>query len=549
MFKKMTIKAKLMMAFGISLAGILFLSINGNLALKRNMEVVRDVREIKFNRAILIEKIAASARAIVNHINSSVLAATDTSLGKAKEEVGELNKELQEVEKAAMGTPLESRCGAVSGMTQEVHLLGARAVQFAIDQDFAKIAGSMEAFRQKSDEYLKSVSELQKMAREDMESSLDETAALSQRRAYFGLWLTLLVIPVVVFFSVIIYLSISMPVKRLEEIMSSLAQRDLTAKCSIQTRDEMGNLSVSVNSLSETLRGEMQKISAASGSLSYSSSELSAISSQMSSGAEQTSARANSVAAAAEEMSANMHSVAAATEEASINVGMVASAAEQMTATVTEIARSMEKARSITAEAVSEAKSASERVDELGRAAKEVGKVTEAITEISEQTNLLALNATIEAARAGEAGKGFAVVANEIKELARQTASATGEIRGKIEGIQQSTEGTVSQIQGISRVIDEINGIVSTIAAAVEEQSVSTKEIANNVSQASLGIQEVTQNVAQSSAVAGEIAREIAGVNQAAGEMANGSGQVKMSAGELSKLAEQLKEMVGRFKV
>ena len=70
-------------------------------------------------------------------------------------------------------------------------------------------------------------------------------------------------------------------------------------------------------------------------------------------------------------------------------------------------------------------KSASEKIDNLGRAAQDIGKVTETITEISEQTNLLALNATIEAARAGEAGKGFAVVANEIKELAKQTAKAT----------------------------------------------------------------------------------------------------------------------------
>jgi methyl-accepting chemotaxis protein len=109
-------------------------------------------------------------------------------------------------------------------------------------------------------------------------------------------------------------------------------------------------------------------------------------------------------------------------------MGMVAATVEQMTDTVTEIALNMEKAREITTEAVSDVKSASEKVDELGRSARDIGKVTETITGISEQTNLLALNATIEAARAGEAGKGFAVVANEIKELARQTATATRDI-------------------------------------------------------------------------------------------------------------------------
>jgi len=80
---------------------------------------------------------------------------------------------------------------------------------------------------------------------------------------------------------------------------------------------------------------------------------------------------------------------------------------------------------------------------ELGMAAQTVDKVTEAITEIFEQTNLLALNATIEAARAGEAGKGFAVVANEIKELAKQTATATHNIKQQIEGVQQTAADSI----------------------------------------------------------------------------------------------------------
>jgi methyl-accepting chemotaxis protein len=72
-----------------------------------------------------------------------------------------------------------------------------------------------------------------------------------------------------------------------------------------------------------------------------------------------------------------------------------------------------------------------EVVKNLGVAAQDISTFTETIESISAQTNLLALNATIEAARAGSAGKGFAVVANEIKTLAEQTASATGEIKSK----------------------------------------------------------------------------------------------------------------------
>ena len=93
--------------------------------------------------------------------------------------------------------------------------------------------------------------------------------------------------------------------------------------------------------------------------------------------------------------------------------------------------------------AVAQAQKASAQVEALGKAAREIGEVLETIAEISDQTNLLALNATIEAARAGEYGKGFAVVANEIKELASATSEATMEIKNKIEGIQNTTAGTI----------------------------------------------------------------------------------------------------------
>lgn len=313
--------------------------------------------------------------------------------------------------------------------------------------------------------------------------------------------------------------------------------------------DEIDKIAAWINTFVTSTGKIIKNISKDSELLSNASSELLDLSSQMSQGSETMSGKSNTVAAAAEEMSSNMNSVAAAMEEASTNVGVVATAAEQMTATINEIARNSEKAKVITDEAVSDSQSASMKVNELGKAAQDIGNVTETISEISDQTNLLALNATIEAARAGEAGKGFAVVANEIKELARQSAEATKEIKAKIDGIQNSTSGTVTEIEQITSVINNVNDIVATIATAVEEQSVTTKEIAENVSQASMGISEVNENVAQSSTVSAEIASDVAEVNQSSNEMSTGSNQVNMSAEELSKMAAQLNKMVGKFKV
>ena len=185
----------------------------------------------------------------------------------------------------------------------------------------------------------------------------------------------------------------------------------------------------------------------------------------------------------------------------------------------------------------------------LAQAAQAIGKVTETITTISDQTKLLALNATIEAARAGAAGKGFAVVAHEIKELARQTAEATQDIKGRVEAIQTSTRGTLGDLGRISQVIGQVSEIVNTIATAIEEQSSVTREIARNVGEAASGVKDANGRVAQISSVSQSVARDIATVNQAAGDIASGSEQVLTSADELSKLAGELQGLVSKFKV
>ncbi len=339
------------------------------------------------------------------------------------------------------------------------------------------------------------------------------------------------------------------PIAKGVDFAKSMSGGDLTKTLAIDQTDEVGILADSMNNMAGNLRKMFQEITGGVETISSAATELSAISQQMASGAEQTSGKSNQVAAAAEEMSVNMNSVAAASEQASTNIQMVAAASEQMSATISEIAGNTAKGRTITNDAVTLAQIVSKRVGELGKAAVDVGKVTETINEISEQTNLLALNATIEAARAGEAGKGFAVVANEIKELAKQTAAATQDIRFRLEGIQGSTEGTVAEISKIEGVISDINEIVATIATAIEEQSVSTREITGNVNQAAQGIQDVNENVAQSSTVAGSIAKDVVEVNEAAREMTDGSTQVNSSAEELSRLSENLKRLIEEFTV
>jgi methyl-accepting chemotaxis protein len=339
------------------------------------------------------------------------------------------------------------------------------------------------------------------------------------------------------------------PLQEAGGFIRSIATGDLSRQISPRHQDEIGQMLTDLNVMSGELRKMFSNLGASGNVLLQSSEGLQGTSQDMSGLSSDLYGRAQTVAAASEELSATIGNIAASMNHTSDQVHMMAAAVEEMTATVTEIAANTAKAHTITAVAVSQGEDAAARITELNAQARDIGKITETITEISEQTNLLALNATIEAARAGEAGKGFAVVAQEIKALASQTASATEEIRQKISAIRGSTTNTASAIESIATVVREVNDIVSAIAAAVEEQSVTSREIAGNISLASQGVQEVATNVSQTSTAAHQVADEISVVNQAAGDLSQASSRVNLSADELSHLAADIKQMVGRYQV
>jgi len=307
-------------------------------------------------------------------------------------------------------------------------------------------------------------------------------------------------------------------VDRLRDIAQG--EGDLTQRLAVNSNDEISELAKWFNSFLEKLQGIIAEVGDTTQDLSNNAGTLAGTSQSMNSSAAKTSQQATMVAEAANDVSDNAQAAATGVDEMGISIK--------------EIARSANDAAMVATSAVDVANKTNATVEKLGASSADIGKIIAVITSIAEQTNLLALNATIEAARAGDSGKGFAVVANEVKELAKETANATDEIRGKIQAIQLDADASMSAISQISEIIAQINDLQTSIAGAVEEQSAVMAEIGRSVGLAADGSSQIASN--------------IMGVATAADETTDGANTTSKQAAALNDISRRLENLVGLFK-
>ena len=383
-----------------------------------------------------------------------------------------------------------------------------------------EVVRSLQTMQGQYNELREKLDQSTRWARSEMVTSFERAESIRRNATRLTAVVTLLFLGILIGISGFVIRFVSTLLGRVIDVFSRMAGGDLTLEIEVTHDDEIGDAGRSINRLFRTLREVMQTTGDNAIALASASEELTSLSQDMSSNAEETSVQATVASASAEQVNANIQTVAIAVEE--------------LTASVKEIATSANRAAEIAGSAVSGAEVANTTITTLGASSAEIGKVINVINSIAEQTNLLALNATIEAARAGEAGKGFAVVANEVKELARETSAATGDIRNRIEAIQADSRRAVEAISSISAIIQDINDIQATIAAAVDEQTATTAEIGRNISEAAQG--------------SSEIAASISGVAQAAEGTSHGAASTLAAAAELAKVASELRRTLSQFR-
>lgn len=295
----------------------------------------------------------------------------------------------------------------------------------------------------------------------------------------------------------------------------------LAVQVSVTGTDPLGQIGEALQRFLRIMADSMRQIAGDAERLNLSAETVSRVSSSLTQNVDATSSQTTALSSASIQVHDSIQSMAAG--------------AEEMTASIREISRSASSAVQVASKAVTMANTTNALVDRLGVSSTQVEQVIKVISTIAQQTNLLALNATIEAARAGESGKGFAVVANEVKELARATASATDDIRHRIEAIRNDSSNAASALHDISDIIHQICTLQTTIASAVEEQTATTQEMARSAVDAAKG--------------ADQISGQLQGLSGTANSTAQGAQECQHAAGHMADMSVALSSLLDQFDV
>lgn len=461
----MKLKKKILLAPIVVFVFMMFISVVTYLAISQQTSSIDDIYNNRFkgyqNSSHILSEMS-TIQAKLYKIMTWIGANYD------KERIDELGKETNAQIAATIGFTKKNLESA--GLTEEEKKLYKTAydnlVEFherakntleiaATDASTASITFSMaEQKFTDVDKSLRTLNELEdKLSREKYETS-KKMGSMALK-----IFLTVMLIAIIV--SVLISITIAglilQPVQKTIGMIRRMAQGDLTQDIPVQSRDEIGDLVLSVNEMRGKMSSVVGQALQVSNSLKDSASDE-----------------------------------AASIEETSASLDQIASMTRQNAENTSQADRLMQSAKSALSNANDSMNKLKSSMHAITEASQQTQKIVKSIDEIAFQTNLLALNASVEAARAGEAGAGFAVVADEVRNLAMRAKESAQSSTNLIEDIVQKVRGGEDLVNVTSTAFSEVTASSEKVVGLMGEIAVASREQSQGISQVNSAIAEIS---------------------------------------------------------
>ena len=355
-------------------------------------------------------------------------------------------------------------------------------------------------------------------------------------------------------FLLIYFLSsgIAKEIRKCTNRLTNMAEGDMSGEpLTTRSRDELGVLVDSTNTIIRDLTLVIQEIAGALGDLSEGNladascsdfkkdfepiskalkqiiTSLNQTISRMSDSSEHVASGANAIADAATSLSQGSTEQAAAVEELHETLSNISRRVRESAEKAKDAKKNMEDSGEELDQTHEKMKKMTEAMVMINSKSTEIGKIIKTIEDIAFQTNILALNAAVEASRAGSAGKGFAVVADEVRNLATKSTDAAKNTSDLI-------EETLKAIKTGSGIADDTSKSLDTVV----ESSVKVNTLIQDITEAAVEEAEALEQVST-------------GVAQISNVVMTNSATAQESAAASETLSEQaklLREMVRQFK-
>ncbi|OKP77487.1 hypothetical protein A3844_23620 [Paenibacillus helianthi] len=356
---------------------------------------------------------------------------------------------------------------------------------------------------------------------------------------------------------------IARPLARLKDLMVEGAKGDLSVRTEYVSKDEIGELSASFNTMMERITelvaqttDTAREVLETAGELGDASRKTAISAKEIAAATEEIAGGAGSLAQEAERgneltdlIGTQMQSVIAANaemDEAARGVGEASGqGAKQLEELLTQTSRTGEMTTALV-----------DRVNNLKETVFSVIKVLDVMKNITQQTNILSLNATIEAARAGEAGRGFMVVADEVRQLADQSKQSIAVVAGITDKIITEMNETVavlsevaplfkqqmSSVKSTSDIFVSVQGQMEDFISSLESVTGAIDSLNHSQGVLSDAMGNVSAVAQQSSATSEEVA-------SLSNEQQNVSDQLVALSGKLESVSTQLKDKLSLFTI